>query len=253
MVSKTPMRALMLASLVLASSSASAQLDNAIAKEATRVEKGAQAQDKVDQIYDQTRDSVTEFKSVTKQADGLRVYLQQLQKQLQNQATELAEIEQSVQDVTVIERQIVPLMLRMIDGLEQFVALDLPFLLEERRERVSGLRGLLERADVTVAEKFRNVMAAYTTEIEYGRTIEAYRGTLPGTDREVDFLRIGRIAMFYESLDGKEVGRWNADGKAFEQLSGAYRGQIGQGIRIAREQAAPDLIRLPIQTAGAAQ
>jgi DNA repair exonuclease SbcCD ATPase subunit len=253
MVKTTQMRVLAFVSLALAIPGAYAQLDNAISKSAARVEKGAQAQDKLDQIYDQTRDKVAEYKAVTKQAEGLKVYLQQLEKQLQNQSAELGELEKSVQDVTVIERQIVPLMLRMIDGLEQFVALDMPFLQDERRERVGSLRGLLERADVTVAEKFRNVMTAYTTEIEYGRTIEAYRTTLPGTDREVDVLRIGRIAMFYESLDGKEVGRWNADSQAFEQLSGAYRGQIGQGIRIAREQAAPDLVRLPIKTAGAAQ
>ncbi|MES0874360.1 DUF3450 domain-containing protein [Sinimarinibacterium thermocellulolyticum] len=251
MFSLTSMRVLILSALVLAIGSASAQLDEAIAKQSSRVERAAQAQDQVDAIHDQTRDKLAEFKRVTKQAEGLRVYLQQLQKQLQNQATELAEIEQSIQDVAVIERQIVPLMLRMIDGLEQFVSLDLPFLLQERRERVASLRSLLERADVTVAEKFRNVMAAYTTEIDYGRTIEAYRTTLPGTDREVDVLRIGRIAMFYQSLDGKEVGRWNSFSQSFEPLSGAYRGQIGQGIRIAREQAAPDLIRLPIPTAGA--
>lgn len=252
MVNRTLIRAL-LAGGVAASMPLHAQLDNAISREAARVQQGAEAQKRVDQVYDQTRDRVAEFKSVTKQADGLRVYLEQLGKQLESQTAELAEIEQSIQDVTVIERQVVPLMLRMIDGLEQFVALDLPFLAEERTRRLASLRELLGRADVTVAEKFRNVMQAYTTEIDYGRTIEAYRGTLPGTEREVDFLRIGRVAMFYESLDGKEVGRWSPDAGNFEQLSGAYRGQINQGIRIAREQAAPDLIRLPIQTAGVAK
>ena len=39
-----------------------------------------------------------------------------------------------------MERQITPLTLKMIDSLGQFVNLDLPFLLDERRQRVARLR-----------------------------------------------------------------------------------------------------------------
>ena len=83
-------------------------------------------------------------------------------------------------------------MLKMIDALDQFVELDMPFLLEERRQRVAFLRTLLERSDVTVAEKFRRLLEAYEIENDYGRTIESYKGSLDvdGASREVDFLRI---------------------------------------------------------------
>ena len=49
-------------------------------------------------------------------------------------------------------------MIRMIDGVEQFVELDLPFLLKERRARVSRLRDMMDRADVAVSEKFSQVL-----------------------------------------------------------------------------------------------
>jgi hypothetical protein len=139
-------------------------------------------------------------------------------------------------------------MLRMIDALDATVALDLPYLIEERTRRIAELRKLMTRAAVTNAEKFRLIMEAYQTENEYGRTIEAYRSTLKRGDRDikVDFLRFGRIALIYQTLDGREAGVWNQATKTWEPLDASYRTAIRQGLRIARKQAAPDLIRLPL-------
>ena len=138
-------------------------------------------------------------------------------------------------------------MLRMIDAVNQFVAADVPFLKEERMARVSKLNDLMGRSDVTAAEKYRKVMEAYQAEIEYGRTIESYRGELAGeTPREVDFLRIGRIALVYQSLDGQELGIWNTNSNSWQPLAPEYKSKVMAGIRIAREQAAPDLIKVPV-------
>ena len=229
-------------------------VDQALSKEQTRINQGAAAQDQIDSVHSETRKRIDEYKAVEKQIEGLETYLAQLDLQIRDQATELESVRESVAEVTVIERQITPLMLRMIDALEQFVALDMPFLQEQRSDRVGRLQQMMGSADVTVAEKFRNVMNAYEIELEYGNTIEAYRGALAkadGAGKEVDFLRIGRLGLFYQSLDGSENGRWNGDSGAWEALDAAYSSQIQQGIRIAREQTAPDLIRLPIQTAEA--
>lgn len=256
-VTKRRVACVIAAAVALYSAAAPAQKDvgQALNREDSRVSQGARAQDKVDAVHDDTRKRIDQYKAVEKQIDGLQAYLEQLNLQIKDQTTELDSIHQSIDEVTVIERQIVPLMLRMIDSLEQFVALDLPFLTEERTARVEKLKGLMGSADVTVAEKFRNVMAAYETEIEYGNTIEAYRGSLEqdGGAREVDYLRIGRLGLFYQTLDGRQYGRWDADNGRWETLPASYSGQIQQGIRIARAQTAPDLIRLPIETAEAAQ
>ena len=135
-------------------------------------------------------------------------------------------------------------MLRMIDSIDQFVKVDVPFLVDERSKRVEGLKALMGRSDVTVAEKYRKVMEAYQAEIDYGRTIESYRGTLDG--REVDFLRVGRISLMYQSLDGNVLGVWNSAAKQWEMLEPSMKSKLMAGIRIAREQAAPDLIKVPV-------
>jgi hypothetical protein len=139
-------------------------------------------------------------------------------------------------------------MLRMIDALSTFVSLDVPFLEEERAERILDLQKLMHRADVTEAEKYRRIMEAYQIENEYGRTIEAYRSTLARDDKEVtvNFLRVGRIALVYQTLDESEAGVWNQDSRRWEPLEASFRSAIREGLRIARKQTAPDLIRLPL-------
>ena len=155
-----------------------ATTDEVIGVGEKRVAEGAAAQKQVDELSDQTEDLASEYKQVTKVVDGLNVYNDLLHKQVDNQLAEIAALTDSIGKVALIERQIMPLMVRMIDSFEEFVRLDVPFLAEERGERLQRLRTMMERSDVTAAEKFRLVLEAYQIEGEYGRTIEAYRGSL---------------------------------------------------------------------------
>ncbi len=183
-------------------------VDSVLAAVVQKNQAGSQSQKRIDQTTEQTQDLVQQYKVLVKELDGLNVYNQLLSKQVDNQQVEMSGLDNAIDQVTVIERQIMPLMVRMIGGLEEFVALDVPFLPDERKKRLDFLNSLLERSDVTVAEKFRRVMEAYQIESDYGRNIEAYRGTLDleGQQWEVDFLRIGRIALIYQTLDGGQTG-----------------------------------------------
>ncbi len=91
-------------------------------------------------------------------------------------------------------------------------------------------------------------MEAYQIENEYGRTIEAYRATLDldGKETTVDFLRFGRIALVYQSLDENQTGVWNQQTRSWDELDSSYRSAIRAGLRIARKQSAPDLVTLPL-------
>ena len=140
-------------------------------------------------------------------------------------------------------------LIRMIEGLDRFVELDIPFLLEERVERVANLKILMERADVTVAEKFRRLTEAFQIENDFGRTIEAYQGTLviEGATLEVSFLRLGRIGLYYQTADAGATGRWDPEARDWEVLGGSKaRNQVRRGLKMARKQVAPDLLLLPV-------
>lgn len=235
--------------LVLAAPFALAQVDQVVTEGEARAQEGKKAQDEIDTLSDQTGDLVAEYRQILKVIDGLKVYNQLLETQVANQQSEIDTLQQSLDEVAAIERQIVPLMVRMIDSLDTFVELDVPFLPEERQQRIAGLRSMMERSDVTTAEKFRRVMEAYQIENDYGRTIESYTGTLEldGVDREVNFLRIGRVALLYQTLDGERTGAWNEEEERWVELSPArYQRQVEEGLRIARKQLAPDMLVLPV-------
>jgi hypothetical protein len=236
--------------LGLASSSQADETLNAILKVGEeKNEAAAKSQVKIDKLADETRGLLQDYKTVSKQIDGLKVYNARLQKQIDNQMRRISDIETSISQVTVIQRQMTPLVIRMIDGLEQFVELDVPFHMDERRQRIAFLRGNLDRSDVSVAEKFRQVLEAYKIENEYGRKIDAYKGSVEinGVERDVNFFRVGRIALLYQTTDTEISGAWDQASRSWVELdSGEYRNAIMKGLRIARKEASIDVLALPI-------
>lgn len=241
--------------LCVASGSTAQQVEDALGA-AARVDQAARSsQARIDEVVDDTRDLIRQYQAVTKELDGLNVYNALFEKQVENQRQEISDLQRSMGQVSVIERQVMPLMTQMVESLGQFVELDVPFLLPERRKRVVFLRTLLERSDVTVAEKVRRVLEAYEIENDYGRTIEAYKGSLQLEDasREVDFLRVGRIALLYQTADAEVYGMWDRQQKKWAALPAGYRNEIRQGLKVARKQTAPNLLLLPIPAPEAAR
>lgn len=220
-----------------------------VVDEAAKInESAAKSQEKINGITDQIDSKLQQFKTLIKEIEGLEVYNTQLRKQINNQEQEMADLNAAIDEVSVVERQITPLMMRMIDGLEQFVTLDVPFLPEERANRVADLRAMMDRADVAASEKFRRVMEAYQVEMDYGRTMEAYSGihSINGQERDVEFLRLGRTALIYQTRDASMQGVWNKQTRQWEELDSSYRTQITKGLRMAKKQLAPDLLMLPV-------
>ncbi|HAN28622.1 MAG TPA: DUF3450 domain-containing protein [Haliea salexigens] len=256
---KNVLIAALVATGTLAGSAAAVQantLDSVLEVGEARNEAARKSQQKIDRLADETRDLLSDYKSVMKQVDGLKVYNARLQRQIDNQMARIADIEESINEVTVIQRQMTPLVIRMIDGLEQFIELDVPFNLEERRERIAFLRSNVDRSDLTVAEKFRQVLEAYNIELQYGRGFDSYSAAIDinGTTRDVDFLRIGRLALVYQTTDGTESGVWNKETNSWEPLdSGDYANAIRKGVRIAKRQATIELLNMPVAAPEAEQ
>lgn len=221
-----------------------------------RLTAAQKSQKKIDMIASETGTLLEDYKTVMKRVDGLRIYNARLEKQIANQLKRLDQLGVDIANATVIARQVDPLIERMIDSLEQFVELDVPFNIEERRERVAFLRKNLGRSDVTVAEKFRQVLEAYKIENEYGRKIEAYKGQaeVEGSMRDVNFFRVGRIALMYQTTDTEFTGAWDQSSRSWVELDkGEYRSAVLKGLRIARKQASIDILKVPVPAPEAAK
>ncbi|EPE4789103.1 DUF3450 domain-containing protein [Vibrio vulnificus] len=211
--------------------------------------KAAQAsQQTIDGYADSTDAMLAEYKAVMRQVDSMKIYNEQINRMVQSQQGELDSLNRQIAQIDQTAMEVVPLTLKMIDALDEFVTLDLPFQSKERGKRINELRELMDRADVTTSEKFRKVMEAYQIEEGFSRSIESYKASLDRNGEVVtyDFLRIGRTALLYQSPDGIETGMWNQQTRQWESLPESYRLAVQQGIRIAKKQAPPALIKLPV-------
>ncbi len=226
--------------------SASAQvLEQSIQGEEQIARDAARAQDRIDAVVDETESLISEYRVVLGEIESIRIYNDMLQDTVDSQEAEIANIDNQLANLEQTHRDVVPLMIEMAETLPSLVRVDVPFRVEQRLERARALVDALDRADVTTSEKFRRILEAYQSEIELGRTTEGYRGQLPDGQR-VDFLRIGRTLLFYQSLDGTVTGWWNPNTRTYERLDDRYRLPVSDGLAIAQNQVAPDLVRLPV-------
>ena len=227
---------------------------NATVKEQEAANKaGAASQTRINQLDDETQTMLNDYRATLRETESLRRYNEQLQIQINSQEAEVVSINQQIQDIDRTNREIYPLMQRMIETLDQFVKLDVPFLLDERAKRIVTLKETVNRADVSTAEKYRRLLEAYTIEMEYGRTSDAYEGKLGEGDaaRTVNFLRIGRTSLMYQTLDGDETGYWDVDQKNWV-VDNDYGDDVEEGLKVVRKVKAPDLIIAPVRAPEAA-
>jgi len=221
---------------------------DAVVKEQSAADKAAvEAQAKIDRLEDQAKDAAAKYSEALALATSLEKYGDQLSTQLESQNARLADIKKQLAGVEVTQRDITPLIEQMITTLEKFVSLDVPFLVEERTNRVATLKQLLGRSDVSTSEKYRRTLEAYQIEMEYGRTLDAYLGQLGDGDsaRTVQFLRLGRITLAYQTPDARETGYWDAGQKKWV-VDEAYTRDVKRALAVARKEGAPDLVMLPI-------
>jgi hypothetical protein len=214
----------------------------------------AGSQRRVEDLDDETVMLLSEYHTELERLHDLETYNANMRKMRASQEAEKVRLAQELQEIEVLRRELLPLMVEMIDVLARFIELDQPMLLAERQARLQALQDNLGRSDVALGEKYRRVIEAYQIEAEYGQNIEAYEGTLTldGRDLTVDFLRVGRLALYYVSLDRSEAGLWHPQERAWRTLNDDYLDLLDFALRVARKQAPPNLMPLPLWTGAAA-
>ncbi len=223
-------------------------LEQSLGVEKARTDASAKSQEKVDGLDEQRGKLFAAYKEASAKLESARTYNEQLREMIASQQEETLSLNRQLEEIDATSRGVMPMMKEMVDSLEQFVALDLPFLTTERAERIEKIKEKMRSAGVSVSEKYRIILEAYGIENEYGRTIEAYRDKLPD-GRVVDFLRIGRIGLYYRTLSGDECGMWDKAGRTWAMLDSGYDAGIKEGIKVAKKQSAPTILELPVPTA----
>jgi hypothetical protein len=221
-------------------------------KEEAKIHAAAKkSQEKINNLYEQSQEILGEYRQVVDETENLKVYNDYVATLVADQQRGIDSLQRQIDGIDGVKRGVVPLMFRMIDSLEQFIALDIPINMEERKERTERLRDVMGNSNVTTSEQFRQVIEAYQIENQYGKGIRAYQGKLDyqGTEITVDFFNLGRTALLALSLDQKSAWVWDNNARTWEALGGEYIGPVIKAVRMANKLLPPNLIKLPIKAA----
>ena len=189
-----------------------------------------------------------QFANQLKLVEGLKVYNDQLADQLQAQQKAQTDIQRSIAQAAELGPQIVPVLNKMLSSLEAFIRADLPFHQNDRLESVAQLKGLMLNSEASNSDRYRNILDIYGVEMEYGNSYEAYAETqvVGGNQVEVDMLRVGRLALFYQTKDQKESFMWDKVNGEWKQLPESDNRNIRKAIKVANKSIAPEMLTLPI-------
>lgn len=245
---------LIASSFAFAEDSAAPSVEEILQVPSQTLSQNQQAQQQIDRLADETLEFLSEYRLKLQTLDRVQRYNANLARTIADQEREMASLDDQIANFSEFERGIVPLMMDMVDQLEAFVRLDVPFSPAIRDDRVKRLREVMNRADVSVSEKYRHIMRAYLDEALAGRAINAYSGQIDtgdGTLRNVEFFQLGRVVLLYQSPDRALVGYWYAQAGEWQSLPDLYARSANLALRIARKQAAPELLTLPVSAPSA--
>lgn len=244
---KTVTVTLMLAAGVLASAESST-LKSVGDEQGVNIKAAQQSQKKVDQLSDEATALKNEYRQTLQAIENNKIYNQQLRDLIESQKLEMVQIEEDIEKIKDTTRNIAPLMTKMKDALAEFVKYDLPFLKDEREKRLKSLDELFVKSGVTVSERYRKVLEAYLIENEYGQTLEAYKDSIEidGKKMTADFLKVGRVGLYYLSKDGKKGGVWNPEKQDWVSLNSSQRNYVETALKVALKQTTPSLLTLPV-------
>lgn len=246
----TALRSLLFCCAVVSPVISAATIEESL-KENEKLSQTAQSsQQRVERLDDASQAMLEEYSTILAKAKALEGYNEQVSELIAAQHQELESYKEQLDQLQETEAAVIPQMRRMVEVLAEFVTADVPFLPFERTDRLAALQELMPRADVSMAEKYRRILEAYQIESDYGYTLEAWRGELGEGEqqRSVEFLRVGRVMLYYQTPNGHESGYWNAQARNWQALDNSVRRPLQKAIAIARQQKTADWLELPIKT-----
>lgn len=208
-----------------------------------------ESQERINRLSSSASSLQEEFNLENNNLEALLVLNANWRRQIAIQEEELETIAESISEVRNVTQELPLLMNRMIASIEQFVELDMPFHVEQRRSRIEFVKRAIDNPNVSNAERFRQILSLYQTENAYGRTRETYPATLviDGVERDVDMMRVGRVSLAYQTKDRSMTGAWDPRTRQWVALDDSeYRNAIRTAMSVASGTIAPEVVFMPI-------
>jgi len=216
------------------------------------IEVRQETQQRQDQWSEEKADLVRRFRAATASVGWLQQRKAEETAQAQALDDRVAELERRLGEADRLEGSMQDTLMVIFHHLEESVAGSLPFLPEERSVRLASVRDVLVRPDVTSAEKLRRLLEALQVEAGYASTVEVYQDMIEiqGEQIHADVLRIGRVALFWRTPGGGQVGNFDPAGGRWTELPGGAKRRIGLAMDMAMRLRPVELIDLPLGRIG---
>jgi Protein of unknown function (DUF3450) len=234
---------------------AQAQFKSAIDTSQQTQRDTAKSQQRIDQLDDQTARLLNDYRANLKQLEAARRYNASLNRNIDAQNSEIVRLREDIDNVEGLQRAMQPLMEDMVARFSDLVNADLPFRVGERAARAARLSTILDNPSMSAAQRYRLIVEAYQIENEAGRTIGYYEGTVgDGEDALTgEFLQVGRIALMFKTPDDSVLKIYDTSAGDFVDLNRSYLQDVKFGLRMAKEQTAPDIFFVPVKPPVSAQ
>lgn len=163
-------------------------------------------------------------------------------------AQEVSVLTRNIAAAKELTEKLTPVVNSEFKSIDKVVENGLPFLSQERQERLGKLKEWMGAPSSMQPAKLERLLEFLTIEAEYGHTCEVYQQTiaLDGKETTVDILKIGRMALFYLTLDQENCGTYDPMANTFTPLSGHMVSKVKKATALARREQSAELVSLPI-------
>lgn len=227
----------------------SGDVSNRVRKTVDRAVEVRQATQKDEELWRQEKEKlVGAYEQLQLENEKLRVHNDRLEQETAAARERVAAKEKQLADIERIAADIDPFLHDLVERLRERIAADMPFLTSERELRINKLLDLLDDPEAPVSEKFRKVMEALLIEAEYGNTIEVYQDTIEvdGRPTLVNIFRLGRVSLFYQTLDRKSCGFFDVAVNGWAVLPTSYNHAIYTAMEIGARRRPVEMLTLPL-------
>lgn len=215
-----------------------------------------------------------QYSRLLQQIQDQKLTLAQKQVFVAGQQDKIAGLNAQLKGIGGTKEAIGPMIDKMVASLGREINADYPFRLQDRLARFNRLKEFVETDGNSVGEKYRRALNVYKIEVNYGQSLESYKGNHPvtptvrqGDDRyahdeageriiseatglpvelfDGDYLRYGRTALIYMSKDGSDVLRYDLSAREWATLKSGGS-DVRKAIRVSRGEVAPGVVMAPL-------
>ena len=208
----------------------------------------SKAQKKADDWNTDKDDLVNEIRDLQTRLTWLEYQKGKHVKYVKGLEDNIAELEAKKLEARKLRENLEPYLDEVVARLETFVEGDMPFLEAERQQRLAFLHNTLNDYQLDLGEKLRRVFEGLSVEATYGKMVTATDETLTidGENTEVTIFRLGRMAMYYQTLDKEKIGRYNPDTRQWDPMPKEFSRSLRQAVEMANRERTVQLIHLPL-------